>query len=204
MIIDITPPVSEKCGLFPGESPLHRNVLCDMSEGATVTVSSITASVHVGAHADAPSHYKKGAPAIDEISLEPYIGECFVKHCPQRRCITREDALIGVKSGSKRLLFRTDTHDPHQFEPDFAYFDKEAIEVFAEAGVILIGIDTPSIDPRDSKDLPAHQAIARLGLRNLENLYLDKVAEGKYELIALPLKLVGFDASPVRAILRKL
>jgi len=80
----------------------------------------------------------------------------------------------------------------------------DTIERLADAGVVLVGIDTASIDPADSKPLPSHQVIRRRGLRVLENLVLDGVPEGDYELIALPLKLTTADASPVRAVLRAL
>jgi len=91
-----------------------------------------------------------------------------------------------------------------RWDPDLAAFAPQTIERLAALGVVLVGIDTASIDPADSKTLDSHQVIRRLNLRVLENLVLDDVAEGDYELIALPLKLMTADASPVRAVLREL
>ena len=103
------------------------------------------------------------------------------------------------------MLFATGTFpDPTRFNEDFAALHPELLDHLHENGVRLVGVDTPSIDPFPSKDLPAHQAVLRHDLAVLEGLDLAAVPEGLYELIALPLRLVGFDASPVRAILRSL
>jgi arylformamidase len=91
-----------------------------------------------------------------------------------------------------------------RWDGDLAAYDPALVERLADLGVTLIGIDTASIDPADSKTLESHQVIRRRGLRVLENLVLDDVPEGDYELIALPLKLTTADASPVRAVLRAL
>ena len=91
-----------------------------------------------------------------------------------------------------------------RWDPELVAFAPDTIEQLATRGVTLVGIDSASIDPATSKTLDSHQAIRRLGLRVLENLVLDDVPEGDYELIALPLRLTSADASPVRAVLRDL
>ncbi len=199
-IIDISPPLTPESALFPGEAKLRREIQCSLEKGDVITLSSLHSSVHVGAHADAPSHTVKGTATIDQVDLNTYLGECFVLNCEKASLITEKVAEKAIGK-SKRILFRTLTHKPNEFEKHFCTFDPSAIELLGKNGVILVGIDTPSLDIPSSKDLPAHKKLVSCGMRNLENLVLDHVAEGIYELIALPLKLVGFDASPVRAIL---
>ena len=166
------------------------------------------ATVHLGAHADGPNHYGKDAPAIDERSLHYYIGLCQVIRVDVSRA-TRITVRAAVASLQKdvelppRVLFATGTYpDPQNWNRDFAGLSIELIDFLHDHGVITVGIDTPSVDLLESKDLPAHKAILGHDMSILEGLVLKDVPEGIYELIALPLPLVGFDASPVRAILR--
>jgi arylformamidase len=205
MLYDITPPLSEALAVWPGDTPLKREVLCEQSRGDTVTLSTLHGTVHLGAHADAPSHYGLNAAAIHERALDYYLGPCQVirvQVAPGTRI--PPEALRGSVE-SERVLFATGTFpDPTRFNPDFAALSPELIEHLHRQGVKLIGIDTPSVDLFESKDLPSHQAFLRLNLAILEGLVLRDVPEGRYELIALPLRLVGFDASPVRAVLRTL
>lgn len=202
-LYDISPPVSERSALFPEDVRFSRTVQCTLADGAPINLSSLTCSPHVGAHADAPFHYHASGATIDEVALDPYLGECWVVTCLRRPLILAEDCAPAIAAGAKRVLFRTLSHpDANFFNTDFTAFSAEAVRKLGEASVTLIGIDTPSIDPASSQDLPSHQEIWRWKMRNLENLILKEVPDGRYELIALPLRLVGFDASPVRAILR--
>jgi len=204
-IFDISPPVSSKSSLFPGDTRLEQKILCDIGQGSVFHLSQLTCSPHVGAHADAPLHYDPKGISIDEVSLVPYLGECWVVTCTRRPLILPEDCRAILEKKPQRLLFRTLSQpDPNLFIDDFTAFSPEAVDLLGRSGVLLIGIDTPSVDPADSKPLPVHQKIREYRMRNLENLWLKDVPDGLYELIALPLKLVGFDASPVRAILREI
>lgn len=203
MIYDISPPISERLGVWPGDTPPSREVLCDLKRGDTITLSSLHATVHLGAHADAPSHYGAGAPAIDARSLDYYLGPCQVVRVGVGRSHRIGIGDLHVPIRAPRVLFATGTFpDPDDFNKDFAALEPELVEDLHRRGVRLIGIDTPSVDLFDSKDLPAHKTFLRLDMAILEGLVLEGVPEVVYELIALPLKLVGFDASPVRAILR--
>lgn len=205
VIYDITPAVSERLAVWPGDTPPCREVLCDLARGDNITLSTLHSTVHLGAHADAPSHYGAGAPAIHERSLDYYLGPCQVLrlNVPRGGLVTPD--LMSLPLEAERLLLATGTFpDPHTFNEDFAALTPELIELLAREGVRLIGVDTPSVDPFTSKDLPAHHAALKHDLAILEGLILADVPEGIYELIALPLKLVGFDASPVRAVLRPL
>ena len=208
MIIDISPPLGESTAVWPGDTPLSRSWQLKLSEGANIDLSSLTTSVHIGAHADAPSHYRQGAADISQVSLEPYLGPCQVIRILNNPQIDRKQlelALRGVDPVPPRILVATESFpDPTQFNEDFSYFTPEAISYLAAQGVVLVGIDTPSVDSFSSKTLKTHQALIRHDMRNLEGLALSHVEAGCYELIALPLPLAGFDASPVRAVLRQL
>jgi arylformamidase len=204
-IIDISPVISHQLAVWPGDQPLRREILLDIQNGDHIDLSSYHGTVHMGAHADAPIHYDKNGASIDEVSLTPYLGPCYVHSVKGKTLIDQDDCLIPLRLGIKRVLFHTGTYpDPHKFHRNFCAISPQAIETLGENGVLLIGIDTPSIDPFDSKDLPAHHSIFKYDMRNLEGLILRNVPDGHYELIALPLPLKGFDASPVRAVLRTL
>ncbi|HEY7424258.1 MAG TPA: cyclase family protein [Gemmataceae bacterium] len=205
MIFDITPPVSSRLRVWPGDTPPSRELLCDMHRGDNITLSTLRATVHLGAHADAPSHYGIDAPTIDERSLDYYVGPCQVIHLsvPRRTRVT--PAMLPVPVQAPRILIATGTYpDPEDFNEDFAALAPELVEHVHHQGVKLIGIDTPSVDLFDSKDLPSHHQFLKCDMAILEGLILKDVPEGLYELIALPLKLVDFDASPVRAVLRQI
>lgn len=205
MLYDISPPITEALQVWPGDTPPAREVLLDMKRGDSITLSTLHATVHLGAHADGPNHYGIDAPGIDGRSLDDYLGPCQVVrvNAGPRMRIGSADWSGPIRA--PRVLFRTGTFpDPNAFREDFAALSPELIEHLARAGVRLVGIDTPSVDLFDSTDLPTHRAFLRHDVAILEGLVLDHVPEGLYELIALPLRLIGFDASPVRAVLRTL
>jgi arylformamidase len=203
---DISPPVHAGSPVFPGDTPYQQTWAATLGPGCPVNVSSLTLSPHVGAHADAPLHYDADGDSIGAVSLEPFLGPCRVIHAIERGPWVRWEHLAhAVSDLPARVLVRTYARMPiDRWDGSLAAYAPETVERLADLGVTLIGIDTASIDPADSKTLDSHQVIRRRGLRVLENLVLDDVPEGDYELIALPLKLTTADASPVRAILRSL
>jgi arylformamidase len=205
-IWDISPPVHEGAPVFPGDTPYRQRWAATIAPGCPVNVSEITLSPHVGAHADAPLHYDPAGATIGALELAPYLGPCRVIHAIARGPLIEWEHLAhAAERLPPRVLVRTCQRAPvERWDGALAAYAPATIERLAALGVQLIGIDTASIDPADSKTLDSHQVIRRLGLRVLENLVLDEVPEGDYELIALPLKLVSADASPVRAILREL
>lgn len=202
---DISPPVQEGAPVFPGDTPYRQEWAATIAPGCPVNVSSITLSPHVGAHADAPLHYDPQGAAVGTLDLVPYLGACRVIHAIGKGPLIEWAHLAhATQKLPPRVLVRTYARAPvDAWDPDLAAFAPETVERLADMGVQLIGIDTASIDPAPSKELPSHQVIRRRGLRVLENLVLDDVPEGDYELIALPLKLMSADASPVRAVLRE-
>lgn len=207
MLYDITPAVTPDLGVWPGDTPLSREVLMDIAKGDSVTLSTLRATVHLGAHADGPNHYARNGTGIGERPLRFYMGPCRVITAKVARGakVRVEDLAIGDLDDvtAHRVLIKTGTFpEPNNWNSDFAGLDPALVEALAEKGVMTIGIDTPSVDLQDSKDLPSHAAFAKHDMAILEGLRLESVPDGLYELIALPLKLLGFDASPVRAVLR--
>lgn len=204
---DISPPVHADAPVFPGDTRYAQQWVSEIAPGNPVNVSAITLSPHVGAHADAPLHYDNAGAAIGLAPLAPYLGRCRVIHAIGASPVVTWALIEHAVNDTlpPRVLLRTYMQAPQDaFDDRLAGIAPDAIERLADCGVLLVGIDTASIDPAASKTLDAHQAIRRRDLRVLENLVLDDVPEGDYELIALPLKLVTADASPVRAVLRAL
>ena len=203
---DISPPVHAGAPVFPGDTPYSQQWAAEIGPGCPVNVSAITLSPHVGAHADAPLHYDPQGAAIGAVDLAPFLGRCRVIHAIGCGPLVRWQDVAHAMSGDlpPRVLVRTYAKAPAGWDQGLSAYAPDTVQRLADAGVLLIGIDTASIDPADSKTLDSHQVIRQRGLRVLENLVLDDVPEGDYELIALPLKLTTADASPVRAVLRAL
>jgi arylformamidase len=205
MLYDISPSITASLAVWPGDTPPTREVLLDLAVGDSVTLSTLRSTVHLGAHADAPSHYGIRAPDIASRTLERYIGPCEVMRVTVARGERITPGMLPRSVSAPRVLFATGTFpDPTRFNEDFAALAPELVDHLHASGVTLVGIDTPSVDPMRSKDLPAHHRFLAHDMAILEGLVLGAVPDGRYELIALPLPLVGFDASPVRAVLRTL
>lgn len=204
---DLSPPITAALAVWPGDTPPTREMLMQLVNGDSVTLSTLHASVHLGSHADGPNHYAIDGEGVGEQPLEHYIGPCRVIRVSAKRGerygidALPADAVIDAP----RILLSTGTYpDPTHFNEDFAAPEPALIEYLADRGMITLGVDTPSVDLCNSKDLASHKQCYAQGIRILETLQLAGVPEGRYELIALPLKLMGFDGSPVRAVLRPL
>ena len=205
-IWDISSPLHPGSPVFPGDTAYRQHWTATMAPGCPVNVSSLTLSPHVGSHADAPLHYQAEGEPVGALDLLPYLGPCRVIHAIGCGPLIEWRHLAhALQDLPPRVLVRSYERMPvDHWDAALSAFAVETLERLADLGVLLVGIDTASIDPADSKTLPSHQLIRQRGLRVLENLVLDAVPEGDYELIALPLKLMLADASPVRAILREL
>ena len=203
-LIDITLPMSNRLASWPGDTPCDFRLAWKMSEGASVNVGSLTTSVHSGTHTDAPFHFLPDGQTIDQLDLTPYVGPAVVVDVRGREVIRIEDLPRDLDlRATPRLLLKTDWWtDITRFPERIPVLAPGVPTALRARGVTLIGVDVPSVDALDSKDLPIHHEIGRCGIYILENLALSHVAPGAYELIALPLKLLGADGAPVRAALR--
>ncbi|NLR74432.1 arylformamidase [Leeia aquatica] len=205
-IWDINPPLSRHTPVWPGDTAFHSERVWQLDEHCPVNVGRLTLSPHTGAHADAPLHYSADGAAIGAVSLEPYLGPCRVIHCLDRRPLVEPaDVAPWLTDCPPRILLRTYRQAPlTAWDSQFCAIAPATLDLLAAQGVKLIGIDTPSLDPESSKTMDSHQRVRQYGMAILEGLVLDEITAGDYELIALPLKLMDLDASPVRAVLREL
>jgi len=204
-LYDISRSYSPVIATWPGDTPFHIEQVLSQERGDSVTVSSLRMSTHVGTHVDAPLHFDTGGAAIDQLALLPFWGLAQVVTVSRNAGpLTKADFEGRELDRAPRLL----VHSPSSQQPD-ERFPTEIVfpgpELAADlqaAGVILYGTDAPSVDRLDDPQLPGHHALAQAGIAILEGLNLAGVPDGLYELASLPLKLVGSDGSPVRAVLR--
>ncbi|QZD90652.1 arylformamidase [Qipengyuania aurantiaca] len=203
-IWDISQVLRPGLPVWPGDTEFAFERTWRMDEGSPVNVGRMTMSTHSGTHADAPLHYAEDGLDAAGMELDPYIGTCLVVDA---RGVSGEVDVADLPhiESVDRVLFRTWDAFPHeQWRSDWLPIAAETVEWLALQGVKLIGTDAPSVDPQESKTMDAHHAVLKHDMRILEGLVLDDVAEGRYELIALPLKVGGGDAGLCRAILREL
>lgn len=201
-LIDISPTLHAGTAVWPGDVPFRRDITCAIETGANIDLSALTTTLHVGAHTDSPRHTAADAQGMHQRELERYYGPCQVITVvlpPRARAYPRD---IEVEIEAPRVLLRTLSFpDSDQFSRDFNSYSPELVAWLHDRGVRLVGLDTPSIDPFDSKALESHQAVTDRDMAILEGVVLSHVIDGCYTLIALPLKLLDADASPVRAAL---
>lgn len=203
---DISPTIGPGVPVFPGDTPFAQRWTWTLDVRCPVNVSEITLSPHTGAHTDAPLHYAADGAAMAEVPIQIYLGPCRVVHAIDVGPLIEPKHLLGdLDDAPERVLIRTYLQAPLQvWDPAFSALAPSTIDALHARGVRLVGIDTPSLDPADSKSLDSHQRVRAHGMAILEGIVLDDVPAGDYELIALPLKIAGCDASPVRAVLREL
>lgn len=205
-IWDISQPLHAAVPVWPGEPPFALHSHAVIGNGCPVNVGGMFTPLHAGTHGDAPLHYANDGASSADCDLAAYIGPCVlldVRHARGR--VEVGDVDWAAVEGQDRVLLRTYDRFPHDaWDSDFTAIAAELIERLGAQGVRLIGTDAASLDPEQSKTLDAHQAVKAADMRILEGLVLDDVPPGHYELVALPLRIVGADASPVRAILREM
>ena len=203
MLIDISQVLHPALPGWPGEPGFGVRRHLAIAPGCPVNTAELTLSTHAGTHADAPLHYDPEGLDSATSALDPYIGDCVVldsRYCGAK--VMPHNVDWGAID-APRVLFRTYERFPHEaWDSNSKAIAAEVIDRLAELGVVLVGTDSASLDPQDSKAMDAHRAVRRHDMRILEGLVLDHVTPGRYELIALPLRIAGADASPVRAVLR--
>ncbi|WP_080846115.1 arylformamidase [Cytobacillus gottheilii] len=203
-IIDITRSLKNGMPVWPGDTPFSYKISSALAENGSANVGMVTMSTHTGTHVDAPFHFDDTGKRIEELDLSLYIGPALVIEIRNKAYITVEDLQKHDIQGMKRLLIKTGSWpDAAVFPESYTYIDPEAASFLASAGVRLLGVEAPSVDPLNSKEMLAHHALNNEGIYILESIDLHAVETGEYELIAMPLKIEKADGSPVRAILRK-
>jgi arylformamidase len=201
-LIDISRPMAAGTACWPGDVPFAFRLGWTIAGGASVNVGSIETSVHTATHCDAPFHFDDTGATVDRLPLDVFVGPAQVVDV--RNASRWRDRLVALDlSGTPRVLFRTGGWpDSSRFPDSIPVMEPDLPGWLADRGVRLIGVDLPSVDPLDSKTLENHHALGRAGITIVEGLWLEGVLEGRYGLMALPLKMIGADGSPMRAVLR--
>jgi arylformamidase len=206
MLIDISRPLFPGSPHWPGDRPTAFRLNARITDGASCNVGELSLSVHNGSHVDAPFHYDNHGATIDALDPELFVGPARVIDARGRTELTA-DLFSGLTdrelAASPRILFRTDAWgDPASFPTAWPLLEPSLPAWLAQRGVRLVGLDVPSVDELTCKEMTRHRLMLAAGLLILESLDLRGVEPGPYELIALPLRLLGADGSPVRAVLR--
>ena len=204
-LIDISRSYSPSSAVFPIDTPYTEEFVARIGDGVSVNVSKITMSVHCGTHADAPYHYDEQGAKIGALDLDVFVGPARVIDAQGAGplCVPQDIAPFLNNCPPRVLLRLFAGQDSNIWNDNFRALAAETVQLLADHGVKLVGVDTSSVDPSTSKLLPAHMACRQNNIIILENLLLDHVEPGDYDLIALPLKFENLDASPVRAVLRR-
>ncbi|MEH7223996.1 arylformamidase [Bacillus sp. JJ1566] len=204
-LIDISQPLNQTTQEWPNDHPFEFALSWSIEKASTVNVGKVTTSTHIGTHIDAPYHFDNDGKKVHELVIELYVGKARVIEISGKKEIGIEDLQGFDLSGVKRLLIRTNSwKDRTKFPTSITSLKPEVASFLAGKGVQLVGVDTPSVDQLDSKDLLAHHHLHKNGIYILEGIVLDEVELGDYELIALPLSIEGADGSPVRAVLKNI
>lgn len=207
MLYDITRTVTPTLHVWPGDTPYTVQHVLRRSEGASVNLTTLNLSAHTGTHADAYYHYENDGAHPAQMPLSAYIGKARVVTVSKRDGALLPDDFAHVNlQGAERLLLHSWVSDlpDNEWPPIFPYLSVELIEWLSSLNIVLIGLDSPSVDAFDSTELMCHHALSRYKMVNIETLQLRGVPDGDYELTALPLKLDLTCGSPVRAVLRTL
>lgn len=204
-LLDISRPLAQGTPTWPGDTPFCYEVNWPKSASGSVNVGKLTMSIHTGTHVDAPFHFDDNGRRMLQLDINLYVGKARVVELTSRSSIGASDLEELDLSGVSRLLIRTGSWaDPASFPSDICFLRADLAPFLAEKGIRLIGVDVPSVDPLESKELAAHHSLHEHDIHILEGLLLDHVEPGDYELMALPLPLAEADGSPVRAVLRTL
>ena len=202
--IDISQPLDERVAVWPGDTPFSYKVSWSKEESGSVNVGQVTMSTHTGTHIDAPFHFDSDGKRVIDLDLDLYIGTALVIHLPKVDRIGVDELNNVDLTGVRRLLIYTGAwRNRREFPVSIPYIEPELASYLSQKGVRLIGLDLPSVDPLDSKELSAHHELTRHGVHILEGLVLEHIDPGEYVLSALPLPLAEADGSPVRAVLKK-
>jgi len=203
--MDISQVLDEQIVVWPGDTPFTYKVNWSKEESGSVNVGRINMSTHTGTHIDAPFHFDNDGKKVIDLDVNLYIGRARVIHLPDQPTIGVRELSAFDLEGVTRLLIRTDAWTKRQqFPAAIPAIEPELALFLSKCGVRLLGLDLPSVDPIDSKELTAHHELNNRGIHILEGLVLAKILPGDYKLAALPLPLAEADGSPVRAVLRKI
>lgn len=201
--IDISQPLTNSIAHWPGDTPFSYETAFSKEQTGSVNIGRITTSLHTGTHVDAPFHFNDKGEKILDLDIELYIGPARVIDVSAYEAVDSEVLKKFDLEGAERVLLRTAVPNNSEVFPNrIPELTPDMADYLGSKGVRLLGVDVPSVDQLDSKEMETHHALYRNGIHILENIMLDEVEEGNYELIALPLPIKDGDGSPVRAVIR--
>jgi arylformamidase len=204
-LIDISRPLQKGVPNWPGDTEFNYEVSWSKEQSGSVNVGKVTMSIHTGTHIDAPFHFDNEGKRVKDLDINVYVGEALVVDMTGKESIGADDLKYLNLDGVERLLFKTNSWKNADVFPDTITYLRQDIGSFlSRKGVRLIGVDVPSVDPLDSKELSAHHGLHKHEINILEGINLEHVEPGRYELIALPLAIAEADGSPVRAVLKRI
>jgi arylformamidase len=206
-IIDISRNLAADTAVWPGDTPYNLRKTMDRQQGDFVNLTTLTISAHTGSHVDAPYHFTDNGLTMEAVDLRPYWGQAQVVtiHKESGPLYPSDFSAYDLASAA-RILVRTPAGKlpVTEFPPNFPHPSSKLADMLGSLGILLYGTDAFSMDDVNSETLPGHNAMLRNGISILEGLDLTQAPDGFYELAALPLKIIGGDGSPVRAVLRTL
>jgi arylformamidase len=201
--IDITQPLTNDIAVWPGDTPFSYEVSVTKEKSGSVNIGKVTMSIHTGTHIDAPFHFDNEGRKVKDLDVSVYVGIARMIDADHLESIGAEEMKAFDLEGVSRLLIRTRPQSiPTIFPSKITLFSPDLAPYLREMGIKLIGIDIPSVDPLNSKELETHHALFENGIHILENVVLEHIKPGDYHLISLPLLIEEADGSPVRAIIK--
>lgn len=205
MWIDISQVLHNHIAHWPGDTPFSYEVAFSKADTGSVNIGKITTSLHTGTHVDAPFHFDENGEKIIDLDVNLFIGKAVMVDVSHFESVGRDQLKHVSLNGAERLLLRTTLEpNPNKFPKKVPHLLPDLAPFLQEQGIKLLGVDIPSVDPLDSKDMATHHALHNHGIVILENIVLHHIEPGSYELIALPLPIQGADGSPVRAVVRRI
>ena len=208
--LDVTAPIDPKTTpVYPGNAPVKLEFQQHLEHGDRVTLSAFSMGAHTGTHVDAPMHFIKGGASLDQIPLDRFIGPVRIVDCsPDALVIDAAELNKHKWQGAQRIFFRTRNSrsgwmtDP-TFHKDFTYLAPDAAQLLADAGVQLVGIDYNSAEQFGAPEPKTHRILLGKNIPIVEGLQLRDVPPGDYELMLLPMRVIGHEAAPARALIRR-
>ena len=205
-IIDITVPVDTAVPVYPGNTPFTLEAIKRVARGDSSNVSTIHMSVHSGTHIDAPRHFFDDGPGVEGLPLEMLMGRARVIELTTRKGIVAEDFAGLDLSEDVRLLIKTANSrlwGSPEFHTDYVGVTEAGAKFLVERGVKVVGVDYLSVEQFKTPGAPAHHVLLGSGTIVIEGLNLRDVEPGVYDMICLPLRIVGADGAPARVLLRQ-
>lgn len=194
--------------VWPGDAPFERLTTLELAKGDACNLSQISTTAHIGTHVDAPLHFLAGAGGIETMPISACVGPARVIEIHDPEAVRASELEPHEIANAERIILKTrntsECWDSDHFRKKFIYIHPDAAHYLVDRGIQTVGIDYLSVDAYDNPNAETHRILLGAGVWIIEGLRLDGVSAGRYELLCLPLKMIGSDGAPARAVLRNL